>query len=288
LNQRPCPGDRCEAGLSTVGGVCGVCGKVGQKACDGDQCDDGVADAGQCVPCGHIDQLACPVSRCLEGVLSQDRRSCVKEFCRIYADTAVAQNASNMKMECGYSGDRWSGNEEGHFNWCKSVAPAAATTERQARDADLAACKPRILENMTDRCSGDVLIAGRYGDDLGTAQRDGILLKRGGRATSLGDHTLRIKGHTWIRWFCHSTTGNWADLATWHLDSGGVSVGCQVDDTTGDVGNCQPINGDFSAGMGNASDWTAERSRCDSENTKFIRGFLGTSRLLRIECWGGP
>jgi hypothetical protein len=55
---------------------------------------------------------------------------------------------------------------------------------------------------------------------------------------------------------------------------------------TGEVSNCTPINVDLSVAIGNPEDWTAERSRCESDNTKYIKASLGTNRLLQIECWG--
>src|SRR5438105_2674520 len=79
----------------------------------------------------------------------------------------------------------------------------------------LTASRAAAREVMTDRCSAEVAIVPSYGarpDTPGT-----IILKRAPNGST--DWTppfnvqLGASGH--IRWWCHSTTGNFLDPGTW-------------------------------------------------------------------------
>jgi hypothetical protein len=73
---------------------------------------------------------------------------------------------------------------------------------------------PIVSETMTDRCSGDVL----FGDSPITGRPKRLLI-RGPSGwtnwTEVFQQTLD-DGH-FVRWWCHSTTGNWADPGTWRF-----------------------------------------------------------------------
>ncbi len=134
-------------------------------------------------------------------------------------------------------------------------------------------------EIMQDRCSGDVSFPSTYdGPPTGPGA---VLLTRGRGASgnwSFAIHqTIDSAGH--IRWWCHSTTGNWADPGTWTFDDTGASYAC------GDNGDCTlSVNG--SVNPTDTSGWTAERSRCDNHSAVF-RAQLGPDRSLKIECLSG-
>jgi hypothetical protein len=133
-------------------------------------------------------------------------------------------------------------------------------------------------EVMTDRCSGDVAFPSAY--DLGPDQPGTMFVTRG-RTSGIGwSGSIRqqIDGNGHIRWWCHSTTGNWADPGTWTVDSSGVTYNCDPDN------NCT-ASVDASGHTVDVSGWTAERSRCDNHSNTF-RARLGTNRLLQIECLG--
>jgi hypothetical protein len=153
--------------------------------------------------------------------------------------------------------------------------------------AQLVSAKPKshVLETLTDRCSGDVIIASRYSDDFGDALLSGVLLKRGGSGPQTAS-ALKISGHTWIRWWCHSTIGNWADPGTWRISDLYLSGGCSFDETSGTVSDCQRKDTKISMTSSDRQGWTAERSRCESDGTKYIDASVGTNRLLQIRCWG--
>ena len=61
--------------------------------------------------------------------------------CRRYADQAVDQNRRNLQWGCGFIGNRWSNNWNGHYNWCLGVSVAAANSESQARTNALNRCQ---------------------------------------------------------------------------------------------------------------------------------------------------
>lgn len=140
-----------------------------------------------------------------------------------------------------------------------------------------------ISETMTDRCSSDVIISAQYSDQFNPTQVNGILLKRGASPYTDWSGRLPVNGHTWIRWWCHSTTGNWADPGTWRISSGQVGIGCTGDWDQGQVESCHPT-ASISLGSSAKDGWTPERSRCASESTQAISARLGPGRLLEIRC----
>jgi len=137
-------------------------------------------------------------------------------------------------------------------------------------------------EVMTDRCSSDVAIPPTYNANPATVGT--IILKRDATGwsnwvpihVSLGD-----SGH--VRWWCHSTSGNWFDPGTWRIESVTVGTACQLD-ANANVMGCKP-NGSIKLGSSAWNGWTAERSRCDNHSTH-LRARLGPNRLLSMECLG--
>ena len=80
-------------------------------------------------------------------------------------------------------------------------------------------------EVMTDRCSAEVAIVPSYGDKPNTPGT--VLLQRGpdGRTEWTPPFTVRLSNAGRIRWWCHSTRGNWLDPGTWrvkNVDAEGV------------------------------------------------------------------
>lgn len=141
---------------------------------------------------------------------------------------------------------------------------------------------------MTDRCSAEVAIVPSYGDKpdaFGT-----ILLKRGpdGRTEWSPPFRVRLSDGGHIRWWCHSTTGNWLDPGTWRYRDGTVvGVGCDYAGYYPGDGpiECKPKTSQFPLTTSDWVGWTAERSRCGNRSTR-VRARLGPDRLLQIECLG--
>jgi hypothetical protein len=133
-------------------------------------------------------------------------------------------------------------------------------------------------EVMTDRCSAAVAIPPDYNarpDAPGTVV---LVRDKNGRTDWTPPFTVKLGPAGHIRWWCNSTTGNWADPGTWRIQS--VEVGVKLDDK----GKAKPT---FSIKLTDSSwkGWTPERSRCDNRSTR-IRARLGPNRLLQIECLG--
>lgn len=143
-----------------------------------------------------------------------------------------------------------------------------------------------ISETMTDRCSGDVFISQYYDDELNLNELNGIILRRTPGEAYYTDWSSKVpvNGHTWIRWWCHSTTGNWADPGTWRITGGIVALDCIGDWDQGSVESCRPGGSIDDLGSSARQGWTPERSRCDSDNTQAISARLGRNRLLEIRC----
>lgn len=152
-------------------------------------------------------------------------------------------------------------------------------------------------EVMTDRCSGEVAIVPSYGDKPDA--KETVLLSRDqdGRHEWTFPFSVRLSDDGHIRWWCHSTQGNWLDPGTWRWRDGAiVGIGCDYGGYyPGDEpvdprpkpfgGDCNPRATQFPLTTSDWEGWTAERSRCDNRSTK-IRARLGPDRLLEIECLG--
>jgi hypothetical protein len=133
-----------------------------------------------------------------------------------------------------------------------------------------------VSEIMTDRCSSDVWIAQDY--NAGPMQGQGLLLARNTSSYNwVGP--MPVNGHSWIRWWCHSTTGNWLDPGTWRIDGINVSVGCNSS-----LSSCNIAGGGVDLNFNASGGWTAERSRCGSGSTRAIHARLGPNRLLQMAC----
>jgi len=57
--------------------------------------------------------------------------------CAAYAQQAVAQVREGVARRCDFTGPRWSGDYNVHFNWCLNVPQEATDGETQARSNDL-------------------------------------------------------------------------------------------------------------------------------------------------------
>lgn len=143
---------------------------------------------------------------------------------------------------------------------------------------------------MTDRCSAAVAFPLQYDghpDAAGT-----MILKRDASGNTPWSPPFKVEtdsdGH--IRWWCHSTTGNWADAGTWRIsfNAGGiaaclVAIGSTVASDGGASGSLAACLKVINVGSSAFKDWTPERSRCNS-HSNFIRARLGPDRLLQTEC----
>jgi hypothetical protein len=160
-------------------------------------------------------------------------------------------------------------------------------------------------EVMTDRCSADVAIVPAYNDQ--PTKPGTILLTRDAKGETAWSQPFRVQtggggltGSGFIRWWCHSTTGNKFDPGTWRPDidfaklavciSGGVGkiFGDETNSTTDkqDADLAKACLGSVKKlGSSAKNGWTPERSRCDNRST-LIRARLGPNRLLQIECLG--
>jgi hypothetical protein len=149
-------------------------------------------------------------------------------------------------------------------------------------------------EIMTDRCSAEVAIVPSYGDRPDASGT--IILERepNGSTAWTAPFQVRLGSDGHIRWWCHSTTGNWADVGTWRPELDPTKTfGCAVG---GVVSIFEPGTGAKLAektcpgalkviGSSAWEGWTPERSRCDNRST-VLRARLGPDRLLQIECFG--
>jgi hypothetical protein len=64
-----------------------------------------------------------------------------EDRCRSYAGGAVASANANINMKCGFTGDKWGQNFDGHLKWCLGVRQSTQENEDRIRERDLNACK---------------------------------------------------------------------------------------------------------------------------------------------------
>jgi hypothetical protein len=162
-----------------------------------------------------------------------------------------------------------------------------------AAGADPKPGETKPSETMTDRCSEEVAFPPSY-DEKPTAKGTVILKrdKKKGDYSPWAEMTRKTGDDGRVRWWCHSTTGDWLDPGTWvvNLDPAGA-VGCllAVGGTVATDGAASPTVAaclkSIKIGSNAFDGWTAERSRCSDHSTKF-RVRLGPDRLLQTECLG--
>jgi hypothetical protein len=136
----------------------------------------------------------------------------------------------------------------------------------------------RAGEMMIDRCSGDVSFPPTY--DEGPGALGAYQVTRGNKSASGWSPIVFVKPSESgrIRWWCHSTSGNWLDAGSWRIDR--VDVGAKCDEF-----GCTASQ-DLSLSPVDINGWTAERSRCDN-HTGSIRALLGEisqQPRISIQC----
>ena len=140
-------------------------------------------------------------------------------------------------------------------------------------------------ELLKDQCGADIAIVPSYNarpDAPGT-----VFLRRAGNPDTNWTQPFQVATSPdgFIRWWCHSTTGNFLDLGTWRAEGSG-RFGC-MDTGDGGAAFCYG-RGDvqFFPGASAWRGWTPERSRCDSRSHT-IRARLGPEdgkRRFFMEC----
>lgn len=70
------------------------------------------------------------------------RSSPVQKRCDIYATLAVAQAGANTANQCNYTGNRWEGRYQFHYDYCLTAPAADVHSETQARQELLRQCAP--------------------------------------------------------------------------------------------------------------------------------------------------
>jgi hypothetical protein len=147
----------------------------------------------------------------------------------------------------------------------------------------------RANEVMTDRCSKEVAITPTYGAKPDAPNT--VILTRGSNGASDWTQPFRVSlgGSGHIRWWCHSTTGNFFDPGTWRLGDTAKVVSCAEGVVAvvegGSASSLASCKDAVKLGASAFNGWTPERSRCDNRST-LIRARLGKNRLLQIECLG--
>lgn len=144
---------------------------------------------------------------------------------------------------------------------------------------------------MTDRCSAEVSFPPDYNGS--PFEKGAVILRRIDTGYSYKSRPFTVRtlgddGH--VRWWCHSTTGDWADPGTWRVKvkPGGLVAcissvaGTIVSDgvVTASLATCEKA---LVLGSSEVDGWTPERSRCDSHAATF-QAQLGPDRLLQTWC----
>lgn len=62
------------------------------------------------------------------------------KYCRNYANQAVAQQKTNLRLKCNYTGAFWHLNYNNHYNWCVSASTGKPASQEKARRDALTRC----------------------------------------------------------------------------------------------------------------------------------------------------
>jgi hypothetical protein len=146
-----------------------------------------------------------------------------------------------------------------------------------------------VSENMIDRCSGEVAFTPTY-DGLPTDPGT-IVLKRDLKGNSpYTEMTRSLDSNGFVRWWCHSTTGNIFDLGTWRVQVNGsglaaclVSIASAVATDGATAATATPCLNAISISSSAFDGWTPERSRCGDHSGHF-NVVLGPDGLLETQC----
>ena len=166
------------------------------------------------------------------------------------------------------------------------------------------------MEVLLEACSAAVSIP-RAGYDQSPLSQGAIIIHRdqSGNTGWTPPFRVQLGDSGRIRWWCDSTTGNWADPGTWriHVEAGGLTA-CLVSVAAGAVatvatgGKASPAAiaaGTLGCGKSitisssAVNGWTAEQSRC-TDRSNLIRarltsdqvGITSGPRRLQIQCLG--
>ncbi len=150
----------------------------------------------------------------------------------------------------------------------------------------------RAEETMTDRCSAEVALVPNFNAKPNAHGTRMFKRDAQGRTAWSREFTVQTDDSGFIRWWCHSTTGNFLDPGTWTLSvNAGAVVAClaAVAGTVATDGGASPgtvaCAKTIELGSSAFEGWTPERSRCSDHSTK-IRARLSPDRLLEIQCLG--
>jgi hypothetical protein len=76
------------------------------------------------------------------------------DSCRDFSTRAVAQAGENLRLRCGYTGERWSPDRRTHFNWCMSATANERLREQNFRINKLAECADGAIDAEAEQCDG--------------------------------------------------------------------------------------------------------------------------------------
>ncbi|HEX3744493.1 MAG TPA: hypothetical protein VHW09_11205 [Bryobacteraceae bacterium] len=151
---------------------------------------------------------------------------------------------------------------------------------------------PAHAETLTDRCSAEVAFVPSFNAKPNAHLTQMLKRNSEGKAGWTAPFKVQTDSDGYIRWWCHSTTGNFLDPGTWevHVNAAGI-VACasSVVGTVASDGAAAPALATcekaVTLGSSAFKGWTPERSRC-SDHSNRIRVRLGPDRLLETECLG--
>ena len=63
------------------------------------------------------------------------------KYCRNYANQAVAQQKTNLRLKCNYTGAFWHLNYNKHYDWCVNASTGKPAEQEKARRDALTRCK---------------------------------------------------------------------------------------------------------------------------------------------------
>ena len=75
----------------------------------------------------------CVTAAILGTAVASSAMAAPKPFCQNYAQVAVTQYQSMLRVNLGCTGPRWHNWYDGHYQWCRSTSKASAQSETFVR-----------------------------------------------------------------------------------------------------------------------------------------------------------
>ena len=73
-----------------------------------------------------------------------------RKFCQSYASEGTRSAAENQRLDCGFTGARYTDDWQAHYDWCLVAPESAVLEEARIRADDLGSCRRKTADGTKD------------------------------------------------------------------------------------------------------------------------------------------